>query len=533
MQSQSGIRREIVSEERAGKVVAIGIDGPNGGVLADGIRQGHLPVLKTMAEKGTIYTYTHQKRFRNERCWDIFLGGHDSVDPGSTFVPETYEYFNKSPQRNYDAAPFYALGDNYRVCMFDLPATQSDLVNGIQVSGWGSELNVSRPSSTPETLITELTAQYGADPKLVAPLRVLDHGTQEEELSYVVPSLYDPSAVNRFRNALLASIGRRTEICLDLLGREEWDLFLSVYPEIHSANHTLWHLGEEHPLADLSPNSGHAQLEILQAIDTSIGRIMERIPPDRELLIYTLDETTRNSMDVPTMALLPELLFRWNFMGERALADGDVRDPAPAPRTDYTQHWKHEVWALRTDIGDQRLESPRQQESEGDPLSWNPANWYRPLWPGMKAFSLPSVSDGYIRLNVKGREGTGVLEPDEYEATLLRLEKMLRRTKDPRTGELLVKELVRTRRTPMEHPDIPPDLVVCWNDSISADTMDSPELGRIGPLPFFRTGGHVSHGTLVHNQCFACGPGIARGKASSIGGLHNLSDVILELVKRR
>ena len=34
------------------------------------------------------------------------------------------------------------------------------------------------------------------------------------------------------------------------------------------------------------------------------------------LIIMTLDETTVNSMDIPTMVLLPELIYRWCFETE-------------------------------------------------------------------------------------------------------------------------------------------------------------------------------------------------------------------------
>jgi hypothetical protein len=513
-----------------GKVVAIGIDAPNTALLDTWLGQGSLPNIRTIADQGMTCKYTHPKLFRNERCWDTFLSGSEMGSSGSVFVPANYDYFNESLQREDRYSPFYALGKNYRVCTFDLPASLSSDVHGIQVAGWGSELNASLTASDPAGIMAELLGRHGPDPKLVSAIRVVDHKSGEDERSYVVPSLYDKAAVLDFKSNLLTAIDRRTDICLDLLAREDWDLFLALYPESHTANHLLWHIGEAHPLAPLFAGAGHAQLEILQAIDRGIGRILHSLSADHNILIYNIDHCAQNTMDVPGMALLPELMYRWTFSGDKALAPGNLEEPVPGMRTDYRAHWKQEVWALRTESGEQFLDSPMKQESAGDPLSWNPANWYKPLWPRMKAFALPSVSDGYIRLNVKGREANGIIDAEGYQAALAEISDLLRRTTNPRTGRPLVKKLVSTRNSPFSNPEVPPDLIVCWDDFSPADTLDSPDLGRIGPLPYFRSGGHVSHGTLIENTCVVRGPSISPGMPTRLGKLEDLSATVLQLL---
>lgn len=511
-------------------LVAIGIDSPPARLFEAWVAAGRLPHLAEIARRGSTARYTHTKRFRNERCWNTFLSGREMPSSGSVFVPASYGYFNESLQREERYQPFYALGGDWRVCMFDLPAALAPAVNGLQVAGWGSELNAFLPVSEPPGLMAQLLARHGPDPKLEKKIRVQDGRTGEAEHSFVLPSLYDGPALLDLKAKLLKSVARRTDIALDLLARGDWHLFITLYPESHTANHMLWHLGEAHPLAAQGPQPGHSVLEVLQAIDRGIGRIHERLADGRHLLAYTLDQVAQNAMDVPGMALLPELLYRWNFPGRRALAAGEAGTPVPALRTDYAGHWKHEVWALGTAAGQHDLESPASQEARGDALSWNPANWYRPLWPAMKAFALPSVADGYLRLNVKGREAQGRLQPQEFDATLSELEALLRHCTNPRTGRPLVKELVRTRQAPHEAPDIPCDLVVCWDDISPADTLDSPQLGRIGPLPYFRSGGHASHGTVVENSCYACGPGIAAGTTGRSGRLEDLSATVLHLM---
>lgn len=512
------------------KVAAIGIDAPNGRLLDDWIRHGLLPNIRAVADRGVTCSYTHVKKFRNERCWDTFLSGREMAGCGSVFLPDRYDYFNESLQRESRYTPFYALGKGHRVCMFDLPATLSQDVNGIQVSGWGSELNSIMPTSMPATLLAELRSRHGSDPKLVNAMRVQDYGTGEYEQSYVLPSLYDLAGLIDFKEKLLSAVSRRTDIALDLLGRDDWDLFLTLYSESHTANHILWHLGEAHPLAPLGHAAGHAALEVFRAIDDGIGRILAMLPTERHALIYTIDDTAQNAMDVPSMVLLPELMYRWCFNGCQALALGDMGQPAPPLRTDYRLHWKHEVWSLRTAAGERLLASPTSQESSGDPLSWNPANWYKPLWPDMKAFALPSVADGYVRFNVKGREAEGRIDQSEFAATRAEVVEMLGHAINPRSGRPLVKRVLATREAPLEKPEVPPDLIVCWDDHVPADMVDCPEVGRIGPVPYFRTGGHLSHGSLIENFCVACGPSLPAGQPPRTGKLEDLSATILHLV---
>lgn len=509
------------------KAIAIAIDGPTTELLDTWLAEGLLPNLAGLARAGARGGFTYVKRFRNERSWDTFLGGREMAGSGSTFIPQSYGYFNDSLQREDGYVPFYALCPDLRVCMFDLPATLCPAVKGIQVTGWGSELNSSLCASVPPELMGELVATYGPDPKLTSMVRVVDGKSGEEERSYVLPSLYDVPAVLDFKAKLLTSIERRTNIALDLLARDSWDLFIATYPESHTANHILWHLGETHPLGS-GGYEGHALLENLQAVDRGIGRLLAA-EPAANALIFTIDYTAQNAMDVPGMALLPELLYRWCFPGQQALARGDIHQPVPPLSRHYRNHWKHEVWALRTAAGEAELVSPATQEAAGDGLSWNPANWYRPLWPKMKAFALPSVADGYVRLNVKGREGSGLVAQEDFQKTLEEVGALLLRAINPRTGRALVRKVIPVRDQPMDKPEIPVDLIVCWDDHSPADTLDSPDVGRIGPLPYFRAGGHVSHGTVIENRWFANGPDVVPGAAAEGGRLQDIAATILQL----
>ena len=511
------------------KVVALGIDGPNRRLFDQWLGEGLLPNIRAIANQGVTARHSHEKRFRNERCWNTFLTGRDMPEAGSSFEPDHYAYFNQAIQRR-EAVPFYGLGQAHRVCIFDLPAPLSDRVDGLQVTGWGSELNASVPMSYPEGLMDELVARHGPDPKMERAMRILDQGSGEANRSFRNPSLYSAEDLGRYRKFLELAVTRRTNICLDLLARGPWDLFLGLYVESHTANHLFWHLGQPYPIPSPFPEGDDPLRDLFGSIDAGIGRIAEAISPDTYLLVFTIDDTDANLMDVPSMALLPEFLYRWNAPRSHALSSGEAGGPVPSVRTDYRGHWKHEIWALRTADGERLLTSPMALEAAGDALSWNPASWYKPLWPDMKAFALPSVSDGYVRLNIVGREAKGKVTVDDFDATIMEIITMLEGLTEPRSGRLAVERVVRTRENPFDAPHIPPDLIICWRDGVPIDTLDSPDLGRVGPVPYFRSGGHRGHGTRIENLMFARGPGIAPGSEAPDGRLEDLTATILRLV---
>ena len=140
------------------------------------------------------------------------------------------------------------------------------------------------------------------------------------------------------------------------------------------------------------------------------------------------------------------------------------------------------------------LDRPEHQESAEDPLhlslGWMPAAAYQPFWRGMPAFALPSYYDGRIRLNLAGRESHGTVAVESYRSVLESVEKLLRECVDPATGESAV-DFVEypALQNPLAAGSTQSDLVVVWKGA--ATCLEHPLLGRIGPVPYRRTGGHT------------------------------------------
>jgi predicted AlkP superfamily phosphohydrolase/phosphomutase len=107
----------------------------------------------------------------------------------------------------------------------------------------------------------------------------------------------------------------------------------------------------------------------------------------------------------------------------------------------------------------------------------------------MQAFAMPSYYDGQIRLNLKGREAEGVIEPSDYARVCEEIAALLRECRDALTGKPAVADVERSPRGPDRLAPSEADLVVVWQGAPIG--LDHPTLGRIGPLPYRRPGGHT------------------------------------------
>ncbi len=378
--------------------------------------------------------------------------------------------------------------------------------------GWGTEANQCLRVSRPPELINDLIARHGLHPLFedASSKQVSGADDKETVLSYRIPNAYDVPALFDLADRLRTGARRRAQIIGDLLGRGPWDFLLGVFAETHTAGHLLWHLSREHPLKNLltTPRADDPMLRVFQAVDEGVGEVLAHVPKDAYLVIFSTYGLFANVLDLPSMVFLPELLYRWNFPGETGLGSGGHGGRPPPPRTNYRAYWAEEVWNLRAQRTHQRLESPAEQERRGDPLYWQPANWYRPLWPDMKAFALPTYSEGLIRINVKGRDAAGQVDGDEFGQTCDALCEYLSGVTDARSGRPMVREIMRARRDPFDKDERGPaaDLIVLWQEDEPTDVVEAPGAGRIGPMPYFRSGGHSSKGFVL-----ARGPGIEPG----------------------
>jgi predicted AlkP superfamily phosphohydrolase/phosphomutase len=520
------------------RVIAIGLDSAEWRLIEPWMQEGHLPNLQSMMKRGLFSKVVGGKGYAAESPWTACLTGCKPETTGYWSPANILADYRVDAVGAYDydgCRVFYDYCPDRKIIAFDVPhARISDRMSGVQVLAWGAHSPQGPSGSQPPELFDAINEKFGTHPGLHNDdILVWETDTKTKQLE----------------QDLITGMERRTEACLHLMTEKDWDLTLVVYGEVHSAGHGFWHLSQQdHPLSTIyGDTQSDALLNVYKATDRAIGRFIEAAPDDAVVMVFSQEGMKTNSSDLPSWLFLPELLYRHSFEGRVALAaaDGDSALP-PYARLEETE-WLRAIWALKADDKplrrlirrhckfriSQQLEKlwPDDPLSpahplDGDTYRYMPQMWYRRLWPRMKAFALPSFSDGYVRINLAGREQNGIIAPEQFDATLDEICGLLSDLKCARTGGPMIKELIRTR-TSVPAAGVPcqpdADLIIIWTDT-PTNVIDSPAYGRIGPAPFRRTGDHYNQGFFLLN-----GPGID-GREMPSGELVDIAPTILDLM---
>ncbi|BAU66540.1 type I phosphodiesterase/nucleotide pyrophosphatase [Stanieria sp. NIES-3757] len=530
-------------------IIAIGLDAADPNFIEQWMSQGNLPNLSLIRQRGIYGRLHNQVNYQGrvaefsstEPLWVMMTTGCLPDKTGFwdtiTYNPDTYEVRCDPVYGGYDYQeylPFYALGEKYRVAAFDVPVTRvSPGVNGIQITGWGGHHPFYPSESQPSELLPQIIDKYGSNP-----VYRKDNGIW-----------WDKKYFNWVTQSVKESVATRAQICREILQQEPWDLFITAFGETHTLGHDLYNLSQpDHPLypyTNQMETLGDPMLQGFQQVDQAVGEIIAAAPDNVYILLFAVHGMGANITDLLSMMLLPEVLYRFNFPGKVALGWGALNQPVPPIITKKIRNgWSAEVWRQIYEPNPLKkmwhtwthkkflrnskhgLLSPYPLLDEQVELGWMPARWYSSLWPQMKAFALPAYADGHIRINLQGRDRDGIVTAAEYDALCDRLTEVLARLRDGRSGQPLVKQVVRTRKSPLDNdPKLPePDLIVVWHE-IPTDVVDSPDVGRIGPITYNRPGGHREHGFLM-----AAGPGIEPGSHLNHGRAVDLSATILNLM---
>lgn len=523
-------------------IIAIALDSADPVLLETWMQQGHLKNLSRLRQQGASAALSNMDYYKGESAWTNFLTGCLPFKTGYwskyKYNPATYQAERIGAYGAYDYSefpPFYAVGDKYRVAIFDMPQTcLSNQVNGAQILAWGAHAPMVTPGSIPTNLRAELIQQYGD-----YPIDTLGHQDRSD--------WYNEASVTQLKEAMQTGTKRRTAIIRDLLQREEWDLFMTDFGEPHTAQHYLWHLSQpSHPLYKPTGDADPL-LEIFEDIDQSLGVILAEAPKNAYVMVFSVHGMGDNSADLLSMVMLPEFLYRFSFPGKSLLKSQSPGEPVSAPLVPKTnEHWYKQIHRLKNEPDPvarlfralepvmpnrvltklYKVIAQLRGADQKDLYVWHPSKWYQPYWPQMKAFYLPGFSDGYIRINVKGRDAQGVVAADEYHAVCDEIIQELRKLVDPRTGKPVLKDVVRTRQDPMDaNPKLPDaDLVATWED-FAVDVVDSPTYGRIGPVYYNRSGAHRSRGFVTIQ-----GPGIRAGEQLAPAHAVDLAPTILRMM---
>lgn len=509
---------------RQQRVLAIGLDGLEV-TLADRLMAaGEMPALAELSRRSARFRLDHGAAQRTGLAWEHVASGL-SPEAGRRwaaveFDPQTYDAWQEGAR----FTPWWS-GLDRRVVVFDAPYVDLGRARNTRgVVGWGAHDPGAPKAACPLDLLAEFEARFGAYPAA--------------EWTYGMPFPSTPRT---------RAMGESLSHALDLRARAsrwlaterlpDWDLFLAVAGEAHGAVEGLWHgVDPGHPLHEhpSAPAASEALREVHRALDRMVGELVSAAN-GAAIVAFAMGGMGPNYSDVPSMVLLPELLYRRAF--GRALLEIPpdwTKNPSGLPALPGEERWSR---ASRAWVAEPPEQAPGSSVS-GRLLSLarglpgpvksvlkdvrsavagraggisrtrpgQPALRYRSHWPAMPAFALPSFYDGRIRINLEGRERNGLVPASRYEETCCELEAMLRECRNPRTGEPMVSAVERAwTRDPLALTGSEADLVVVWTGVAAA--LEHPRLGVIGPVPLRRTGGH----TGPHGVAYLAGAGLEPG----------------------
>jgi hypothetical protein len=517
------------------RVLAVWLDGFEMG-LAD---SWGLPHLAALTRRAAVATLDNGTAHLTGLSAEHLSTGHDPVAAGRAsavhFDPVTYRCVQQGAQHPpvIGGIPTTVFDIGY----FDLERTGPE-VHGL--TDWGAHDPGGPPAARPTSLHEEIESRFGAYPA--------------RQWLYATPWA-SPAQCAQMGLNLTAAVETRSRIATWLLAERcaDWKLALIGISEAHSASEGLYHgVSADHPLAQQpsARNAAVAIRSVYRAIDQMVDDLVKAFP-DAIIVVFSMHGMGQNHSDVPSMALLGELVARWAGLSTPPAAFPVDRHLVPQmnPNASWSTtvlaalqpdeparrgaRVKTRIAALARLIATRLPASIRQplewarcrittSATGHDPsgLTWMPLVRHQPHWPAMKAFAVPSFYDGRIRVNLRGREASGIVGPDRYIAILDELETVLRTCREPRSGANAVSAVHRRGGDPFHLDPTDADLVVDWAPGVLG--LEHPSLGTIGPLPPRRTGGHSN----PIGRCLVTGPGVVPADL----GTHSSFDVLPTLL---
>ena len=507
------------------RLLALGIDAASPTLLREWAADGTLPNIARLMADGLVAELRGPDAFFVGSTWPSFSTGRNAAGHGIYWLEQlksgTYRTAPLPPEAFGTCKTLWEyLSDAGRqVLVLDVPlSVLSPGLNGVQVVEWRTHDVLSGMATTPPSLKARILQRFGEHPGAApcdAPRRSLAEYLQ-------------------FGNDLVRGATMRGQLTIETLAEHPWDFAIQVFNEAHCAGHQLWHFHDPaHPEFDpaTTKSPGDPVKNVYRAIDAAIGNILEHVDAGTTMVLFSLHGM---SYWAGSSRLLPEMLTRLGMT---------VPPPRGKPagaltvrewilyllRTPY--HWIPE--SIRRPFYDARARFRRDILDRGTDLQIDPRR--------SRCFAIdmgPLI--GAIRLNLIGREPSGILAPgQEADAFCAELTEMLLEFVDPTTGRQLVRRVLRTADLYQgERIDDLPDLVVEWDrerpiGSVNVGTGAGATIrghsARTGLIEvineYARTGDHRIEGMLV-----ARGPGIASGQLGRVVSTLDLAPTLAALL---
>ncbi|MDX6492802.1 MAG: hypothetical protein QOH02_737 [Gaiellaceae bacterium] len=398
------------------RLLILSIDSADPTLVRKWADQGELPALAGLMREGATASLESISNLFPDAAWPTIATGclpgkhgHYNwrcVRPGTTTMAF-------APARSY-LQPFWLLAarSGRDVLTFDMQGSFVEPeAGGTQIVGWGQRA-ARVHESWPPGLFGELEAQFGRPPQWLDD-DVVNRGVR---------------SAARYLSVLERSVAARTEVLLQLLRDRPWDLCVASYQEAHNGGHVFHrYVHPSHWAHDAGPAKrfGGALLEIQKLIDRGIATLLESLPPDTDVVLFSGTGFRANSNG---LQILPKALIGLGYTVPRTAS--------PLPQA-LNMVSRAIPWSIRRHVN-RRLSNERQSVLLA-------RMWEESIdWTRTRAVAETAFSAGWVRINLRGREPHGIVEPgSEYDELCVEIADELRALRNAETGAPAVAEVVR------------------------------------------------------------------------------------------
>ncbi len=366
--------------------------------------------------------------------------------------------------------------------------------HGIEVAGWGAHDQIDRFAAFPREVGVELQRRFGDHP-----------------MGIEVPVDKTLRQRMRIKDRLVQGVKLKSKLMRWMLRIRESDLFIGVFGESHRGGHILWPDGPDGestiPLSAL--------LDVYRALDTALGEVLAVLDLNRTaVMVFAVHGMGENSSQEH---LVGSVMDRIN-------ARFSELEPGLYPSRQAPQQ-RSLMRVLRKRV------PPRWQSAIANmvPLSVRDAVIDRAMtsghdWLHTPGLALRGDNNGYIRINLRGREKQGML--DAGSASLEAYRQLIAESlADLRTldGTAVVREVCSV---PEHYRGAAvsrlPDLIVRWNGVPPADQVKSSAGIIEGESGSGRGGNHRADGFQILLE-----PSSARGAEADAIPLTDFASMVL------
>lgn len=488
----------MTPDKTTAPLVILCLEAGEAALLEQWAHAGFLPTIAGIMQRGSSGRLTGPELVNEHGVWVSLFSGLSRDQHGYYYwrplKPGTYE-LELTDLGDISALPFWSClrGSSKKAAIID--PSESRLVSGLpglQLANWAPHNARYAACSEPASLLPELRERFG----------------QEMAVEEDVDS--DLARDREIYRGLLKQIAQKGALCRDVVRRDRFDLIAITFLESHIAGHQFLKYCSDvrGPAAIEDAELSDAIRNIYQAIDKELGLLLADASADANVFVVSNvglqeDYPSRQIIEAFCRELGYQVPAKSGSFSFRALA----RRALPA--------------ALRNALSGRLARSTRERLlADGFRTGTD--------WQKTTAFAIPTLYTSFLRVNLRGREPQGIVEPREYDSVLDRLQADLEQLIDPQSNRPAVKRIERSVDLFGGGPPFSlPDLFVEWTPTAYIKrTVVHPQAVLIQRnLDYSRGSHHTYHGFLA-----AAGPSI--GNRGSLGNIEilDLAPTFLQLM---